>query len=379
MSGFVTALQLAIRLLTHERRRLVACVGGISVALILMLLQVGFRTALLDSALELLRQLDADVIVINKEKQPFLARDTMALERLYQSLSIPGVAEAAPVWVTLQRWKNHETNTLHPIRVIGFDPDRATFLMEDLQEQIPLLKTPDTAIVDSRSRSSYGDLDPDPAQIGRIQIEIVGQTRLGTDFEVDGTMLVSEATFSHLTGFPTDTLEAVLLKLDPGEDPDRIAQALSRTLPTDVRAFSKKALIERDLEYWETGTPISLFLLVGVSLGLFVGVIICYQVLYTEVLDHLPEFATLKAMGYGNRYLEVVVLSEALMLSVMAVIPAVIISAGILSGLGRLSGLSTGLGLDDILLISLISLAMCSASAVLALGKVRRLEPAELI
>ncbi|MFP6640683.1 MAG: hypothetical protein VCC04_10605, partial [Myxococcota bacterium] len=221
MSGFVTALQLAIRLLTHERRRLVACVGGISVALILMLLQVGFRTALLDSALELLRQLDADVIVINKEKQPFLARDTMALERLYQSLSIPGVAEAAPVWVTLQRWKNHETNTLHPIRVIGFDPDRATFLMEDLQEQIPLLKTPDTAIVDSRSRSSYGDLDPDPAQIGRIQIEIVGQTRLGTDFEVDGTMLVSEATFSHLTGFPTDTLEAVLLKLDPGEDPDR--------------------------------------------------------------------------------------------------------------------------------------------------------------
>jgi ABC-type lipoprotein release transport system permease subunit len=67
------------------------------------------------------------------------------------------------------------------------------------------------------------------------------------------------------------------------------------------------------------------------------------------------------------------------MLSVMAVIPAVIISAGILGGLGRLSGLSTGLGLDDILLISLISLAMCSASAVLALGKVRRLEPAELI
>lgn len=379
MPSFVTALQLSIRLLTHERRRLFACVGGVSVALILMLLQVGFRSALLDSALELLRQLDADVIVINKEKHPFLSRDSMPMERLYQSLSVPGVVEAAPVWIALQRWKNHESNTLHPIRVIGFDPERPTFLMKDLPEQLELLRTPNTAIVDGASRSSYGDLNPDPAQIGRLQIEIVGQTRLGTDFEVDGTMLVSEATFNNINGYRKNLVEMALLKLEPGSDPDRVAEALSRTLPTDVRAFSKQKLIERDLEFWETGTPISLFLLVGVSLGLFVGIIICYQVLYTEVLDHLPEFATLKAMGYGNRFLEIVVLTEAFMLSALAVIPAVLIAAAILSFLGGLSGLSTGLGLGDIVLISLISFAMCGASAVLALGKVRRLEPAELI
>ncbi|MFL2936796.1 MAG: FtsX-like permease family protein [Myxococcota bacterium] len=378
MSGLLPAFQLALRLLTHEHRRLVACVGGISFALILMLLQVGFRSALLDSAVELIRQLDADIVVMDKEKSPFLRRNPMPRERLYQALSVPGVAESIPVWVALLSWRNHESNTFHPIRVIGTDPDRPSFLMEGFEENRESLKAPDQALVDSQSRSTYGDLDPDPAQIGLRQVEIAGQIELGTDFEAGGSMLVSEETFFRLTGASSNRVEMALVKLEPGANPDDVALALQQSLPSDVISLTKQALLEKDLAHWETGTPISVILLVGVALGMLVGVIICYQVLYTEVLDHLPEFATLKAMGYSNRFIEGVVISEAVILSLLAVIPAVIFSSAMLAILGWMSGLSTGLDLNQIIQISLFSLGMCCFSAILALGKIRRLDPAEL-
>jgi len=378
MNHFFAPFKLALRLLTHERRRLVACVGGVSFALILMLLQVGFRSALLDSAVELLRQLDADIVVINKEKDPFLSRDPMPRERVYQSLSVPGVARSTPVWLALQSWRNHETNTFHPIRVIGTDPDHSSFLMDGFEENFKALKTLDNALVDSRSRSSYGDLNPDPAQIGTHQVNIAGQIELGTDFEVDGTMLVSEETFFRISNVSQDHVEMALLTLEPGADANRVASELQQILPTDVVALTKEALLARDLAYWETGTPISVILLVGVALGLLVGVIICYQVLYTEVLDHLPEFATLKAMGYGNRFLEGVVVSEAVILSFLAVVPALLLASAMLGLLGWMSGLATGLNLSQMVQISLFSLGMCCFSAVLALGKIRRLDPAEL-
>lgn len=378
MNHLRSAFQLALRLLTHERRRLIACVGGISFALILMLLQVGFRSALLDSAVELLRQLDADIVVMNKEKDPFLSRNPMARERVYQALSVSGVAESIPVWLGLRSWRNHETNTFHPIRVIGTDPDRPSFLMEGFEENRESLKKPDHGLIDSRSRSSYGDLDPEPAQIGIRQVEIAGQVDLGTDFEADGTLLVSEETFFRLVGDSPTLVELALVKLETGADPDQVASALQQALPTDVIALTKQRLLERDLAYWETGTPISVILLVGVALGMLVGVIICYQVLYTEVLDHLPEFATLKAMGYSNRFLESVVLGEAVILSLLAVIPALVFSSAMLALLGWMSGLSTGLDMSQMIQISLFSLGMCCFSAILALGKIRRLDPAEL-
>lgn len=378
MLSIFSAFQLALDLLTHERRRLVACVGGISFALILMLLQVGFRSALLDSAVELLKQLDADIVVMNKEKNPFLSRDPMPRERVYQALSVPGVAESTPIWVALKSWRNQATHTFHPIRVIGIPPNESTFLMEGFEEERLALNAPDSALVDRRSRSSYGDLNPDPAQIGTHQVDIVGQIELGTDFEVDGTMLVSEETYFRITQDTRDHVEMALLTLEPGANPDRVAADLQRTLPTDVIALTKQALLQRDLAYWETGTPISIILLVGVTLGMLVGVIICYQVLYTEVLDHMPEFATLKAMGYSNRFLESVVLSEAVILSTLSVIPALALAAALLGLLGWMSGLSTGLDLSQMIQISLFSLGMCCFSAILALSKIRRLDPAEL-
>ena len=378
MQPYLRAPVFSARLLLHERSRTLASIGGVTFALLLMLLQVGFRNALFDSALELAQQLDAEVIVIPKEKKPFLRRDLMPKERLYQARSVPGVVDVAPLWVALMSWTNLETKTLSPIRLIGFDPNKRTFLIPEVNAKTRALRRFGTALIDEHSRSSYGPIGPGPAQVNRLQIEVIGTFPLGTDFEVDGSLLVSEETYTEITGWSTNMVGAGLVQLAPGTDVDAVVAEMSRVLPTDVRVLSKQDMIDRDHEYWETGTPVSVILLVGVTLGFAVGVVICYQILYTEVLDHLAEFATLKAMGYGNRFIQVVVVVEALVLSLLGFVPAMFFGWLMLLGLGALSGLPTSLGGDDALDILVLSVGMCVGASLLALRKVRVLDPAEL-
>ncbi len=378
MQPYLRAPVFSARLLLHEPGRTFASIGGVTFALVLMLLQVGFRNALFDSALELVNQLDADVIVISKDKRPFLRRDLMPNERLYQARSVPGVVDVAPMWIALMSWTNLETKTLHPIRLIGFDPEKRTFLIPEVNEKTRALRRFGTALIDEHSRSSYGRIGPGPAQVNQLQIEVIGTFPLGSDFEVDGSLLVSEETYFDVTGWPNDMVGAGLVQLAPGTDVDAVVREMSRVMPTDVRVYSKQGLIERDLEYWETGTPVSVILLVGVSLGFAVGVVICYQILYTEVLDHLAEFATLKAMGYGNRFIQLVVVVEALVLSLLGFVPAMALGWLMMRALGALSGLPTSLGADDAIDILLLSVGMCVGASLLALRKVRVLDPAEL-
>jgi putative ABC transport system permease protein len=379
MPSMRTAPTFSLRLLIHERGRLWASISGVTFALLLMLLQVGFRNALLDSALQLLRSLDADIIVMDKDKKPFLARVNMANERFYQAQSVEGVASAAPLWISMLQWKNMENNTVHPIRVIGIDPDAPTFLQPEVNALVYQLRQPGTALIDSRSRSSYGYVGRGKAQVGRREIDVVGTFSMGTDFEADGTLIVSEQTYSEISKFYGERfLELALLKLTPGADMEAVLAALARHLPSDTRAFSKRQLIERDLEHWRTGTPISVILLIGVALGFSMGVVICYQILYTEVLDHLTEFATLKALGYSDRYIQLVVVIEAWVLSIFGFVPAIVIGWGMLESLRLLSGLPAGLSVQDAATIMLLSIAMCTLAGILALRKVRLVDPAEL-
>ena len=286
----------------HQPARVLTSVGGVAFALLLMISQLEFRAALLGSATELLRQLDADVIVINESKNPFLARRRMPIERVYQAAAVEGVAAAHPLWLDLRFWRNLEDGVERPIRVIGFVPGDPVFLIDEVNAAADELKTRGTALVDSRSRRDYGRIATGPAQVSRREIEIRGTFPLGTDFEVDGNLIVGDETYFMLSNQGRHEVEVAALKLDPGANPGVVVGKLRAALPDDVSVFTKEHLLARDLEYWRRGTPISVLLLVGVVLGFAVGVVICYQILYTDVLDHLAEFATLKAIGYSDAY-----------------------------------------------------------------------------
>ncbi|MCH2185403.1 hypothetical protein MK280_05975, partial [Myxococcota bacterium] len=252
MQPYLRAPVFAYRLLAHDRSRSLASIGGVAFALLLMMMQVGFRNSLLSSGLQLIESLDADVIVISEDKYPFLRVRSMPRERLYQALAAEGIESAAPLWTGLARWSNPYTRTMHPIRILGLDPRKRTFEIESVNRMSAELAKPGTALLDRLSRDSYGSVEIGPAIVNRKQVEVIGTFPLGTDFQVEGTLIVSETTFFELVGWGHSLVEAALVRTEAGRDPRKVAAALQAALPSDVIALSKSDLLARDRSYWET-------------------------------------------------------------------------------------------------------------------------------
>src|SRR5262249_39855854 len=125
-------------------------------------------------------------------------------------------------------------------------------------------------------------------------------------------------------------------------------------------------------------TPIGYVFGLGALMGVIVGIVIVYQILYTDVSDHLSEYATLKAIGYGDRYLFSVVLQEALFLSVMGYVPGLMVSWFLFGLTARATGLPIAMTVQLAALVFFVTVAMCSVSGALAMRKVRYADPAEI-
>ncbi len=135
----------------------------------------------------------------------------------------------------------------------------------------------------------------------------------------DGTIIASDATFLRI--FPSrqpGVVEMGLIRLQPNADPEAVRAALERSLPNDVEVITHAELIRREKNYWDVNTPIGFVMLMTLVICFVVGSVILYQILYTDVTDHLAEFATLKAMGYANGHLFLVVLFQAVILAMLA-------------------------------------------------------------
>ncbi len=373
------ALRLALALLRHDRARLAACAAGVAAALLLMQAQLVFRAALLDSSVELLRQLDAELFVMSREKLPFLARSAMPRERLYQALSVPGIAAAHPLWLDLVYFRNPEDGREHPIRVIGFAPPDPVFRNPAIAAAARALREPWTGLIDARSRDSYGPLSAGPGLLARHPVEILGSFPLGSDFEADGNLIVGEATMLALDPSARQEIELAALRTDPGRVPGELLPALRAALPDDVEVYTREGLLARDLAYWKRGTPLGLVLLFGVALGFAAGTVVSYQILYTDVLDHLREYATLVAMGHGRAFLARVVLVQAGLLSLAGALPAALLGLALQQGLGAWTGLPVHTAWSQLLGVALLAGAMCGAAGCLALRRLSLLDPAELL
>src|SRR5262249_13716409 len=148
------------------------------------------------------------------------------------------------------------------------------------------------------------------------QVEVIGLFRVGANFANDGNVLTSDANFSRLV--PYRGLEAVdigVIRLKAGTDPVATQRKIAAALPADVTVLTKEGLLDREKAFFGASLPIGFFFQMSVIIGVVVGAVIVYQILFNDVLEHLPEYATLKAIGFSNRYLFGIVLQKALTLS----------------------------------------------------------------
>ncbi len=382
---------LAWRNLTADRRRLGLAVAGVAFAGVLMFMQNGFRNALLDSPVQLVRMLNCDLIATSRSRYALPAEQPFPQRLLDRAVGDPGVAATGSLLVERMRAQVRVANEpQRPIRTIGVPTEPGWFLDNELEQKRSRLHLPKAALVDSMTRREYGFRFNGSGQWMRQEVELsgrevrlVGAVSIGTDFANEGTLLVSHTEFARYFPFrgdgePLSLTDLGLIRLRPGADPDIVAERLTAMAPEQWEVMPRGMVIAREIDFWGRQTPIGMIFLIGMMMGFAVGVIICYQVLYAGIQDSMPEFATLRAMGYSNRYFVSLVIRQSIYLAGLGFGPALLISFGLFRLLQDFSGLPMLITIPRAMLVLGLTMSMCLASGLLALRKLLRTDPASL-
>ena len=180
---------LALRNLLASKRRLVRSSAGIGFAVLLMLVQLGFERGFFDASLAMVRQLDADLVIISASKYQFHSRDPFPSRTLDSATSVAGVASVSPLYASWQDffWKDPVGDKVYMVQAFAFDPDHPPFLLPEVKAQSARLKAEDTVIVDRRARDFLGMASgTGDTEINGHKVHIVGSFALGPDFMADG-------------------------------------------------------------------------------------------------------------------------------------------------------------------------------------------------
>ncbi len=345
-----------------------------------MLMQLGFEQAFFESAFAVIRGLDGDILLQSAHKYQFATRDPFPRADLDKARDVPGVASARPLYADWFNffWKNPIDGKIFLVRAFGFDPAAPVFTYADVNAARDKLKEPNTVLVDRRARRFLGmDSDATQAELNGAKVKIVGSFALGPDFQSDGTVIMSERTFVGLLRGPPG-IDIGVIKVGDGDDPVAVQQSLRKVLPDTIAVFTKPELIEFERKFQAAVSSAGPIFAMGTIVGFVVGMLISYQVTYTDLSDQLPQYATLKAMGYRTGYLLRVVLEQAAFNALAGWVPALLLSIVLYHVIGRLALLPLHMT-AYVALVSLgLTLGMCLVSAAIAVRRVITTDPAEV-
>ncbi len=372
--------------LKKNRGRLLVAVAGIGFADLLMFAQLGIQAALFDSNTLLNRGLDADIIIRSAQYRDLSLANTLPRRRLYQIQSLQGVQSAEPLYVSRVVWKNPQTRRKTELTLVGQSLERPAFNFPDVNRQLNLLKQPDTFLFDRLTRGDYGDVvqqaeqgQPVTAEIDRRSVKVAGLFDLGASFATDGTLITSPENF--LRFFPERGAGQVtlgLVKVKPDADSAAVLAQIKAILPPDAIASTKQTYVDLEQAYWQETTPIGIVFTFGTVMAFVVGTVIVFQILSTDVNEHMGEYATFKAMGYRDRYLLWIVMEEAIILAALGFIPGLGLALGQYALIRNAAALPIAMTASRLLLVFCLTVIMCGASGLIATRRLQSADPADI-
>ncbi|MHB8974521.1 MAG: FtsX-like permease family protein [Pirellulaceae bacterium] len=401
---------LAILNLVHGKWRTLVSTSGVSLAIMLIFMQLGFLGAVAGTAVQIYDHLQFDVLLRSPDYFHFCDARDISRSFLYQVASMPEVASVKPFHVTLATWRipetphtlqQHTAGELRGIVAMGMDPSANVFDLEDIRQQLWKLTSPEYVLIDRKTKGddygarngvSFGDQDIDrEVEVWDKRCRIAGHFELGAGLAANGSVLMGSAAYARI--YPGDTQNHVnfgLVQLKPGSDPedfcervlerlfDEPATADAAPLARPLSVLPRQKVRTLEMRRWLWNTPIGSIFLAGVLVALVVGSVVVYMVLSNDVANHLREYATLKAMGYTDGFLRGVVMQQAVVMALLGYIVSLGCAELLYRVVGRLANIPLEMTWWIRGCVLILSVGMCCVSGVATLRKLSKAQPADL-
>lgn len=381
--------------LSHQRIRLLVAILGVSFSIILIFTQLGLRAMLFDGVTLLPEQLNGDLYLLSTYAEE-MDDSSFPSIYLYQADAVEGVADARPLYISSGRWvdpkllepdsqENQGNIESSYMQILAFNPNKPVFKIPEINQQLDLLAVPGGILYDRLAKSDLGDIEQLIAERGTVssilnnrKVTVMGLFNLGSTFFFEGVAVMSDWNYEQMEGDKSvKDVTVGVLSLEPGANIATVTRRLENTLSKSIKVVTPAELAQGERDYvasWAQGKVLNF----GAVIGFIVGIIIVYQVIYTDVSEHLPEYATLKAMGYKDRDLSLIVLQESLLLAVMGFIPGYIISHGIYYLMATYVELRVNMNTGIALQVFALNVLMCTISGAIAIRKLRKADPADI-
>ena len=390
MMGFIKQFQRRTPLgwlqLSRHKGRFIVALSGIAFADILMFMQLGFQNSLFESNTKLNRAIISDIVLISSQAKSTQNVSTFPRNRLLEASDVPGVKAAEPMYVGMVSWRNPQTRKKVQVQAIGFNPEIPALDIPEANTQLDRIQLPDRFLFDKGARGEYDQVyakveagEEVATEIGRRTISVNGLFTFGASFAADGLLLSSDNNYLRL--FPNQQASSVnigLVYLEPGYEAEEVVSRLKEHLPADVKVLTQEGFIQFELDVLNQESPIAFVFTFGVAMGFFIGVIIVYQILSTDVNSHLKEYATFKAMGYGNNYLLGVIFEEAIIIATVGFIPGFFIPLGLYYVAAAATNLPIYMTVSRAITVFILTIIVCAISGGIATQKLQSADPADM-
>lgn len=371
--------------LTHKRGRFIAALSGVAFANVLVFVQLGIMNSMATATLRPYAFFQADIMISATDANALDEGSNVARQWMLQAFGDPDVVAGMGLLVGKAPWDRGGDDI--SFTTFGIDPGQPDFIAPEIAADIAMLQVKDVAILDRLARGLARDeaaaIRPQtPLSLETQNRTLTAMTTFagGGGFGGDGYMFVSDQTFLSL--FPDRRSAApdhVLLRVRSGANVELVAERLRGLISDDtlrVRSYAEAA--GEELRYQQTQRPTGVIFGFGVLIGVLVGLIIVYQVLSADVADHLREYATFKAMGYGARFFLGIVVEEALVLGILGFLPGLAVGTAMLTLMGKVTTLPLAMTPGMAITVFLGTVVFSVVSGVVATRRLASADPADL-
>lgn len=379
-------IPLAWKQLTFERMKLVTALAGVMGAVMLMWIQLGILAALYTSVTEVHRHVRADLVVIHPQSENLNKMKPFSTRTLYRFRGHPDVTEVGEFLVAPVDWRNPETGARRQIVVYGFDADGGWLDLPGVSEHAAELRAADTFLFDQNSKNVYGPArswieqgEPFEVELNHRRCRPVGLTAVASSFGQEGSVVTSRANFLRLhPEFSSDEVHVGLVRVRPGADVGAVRDHYRRELAPEALVLTPEEFTDFELRYWKTNAPVGFVFTMGTVVGFLIGFIVVYQILYTDVSNHLPQFATMKAMGFTDNYLLRLVIRQGVLLAVLGYIPGSLLAIAFYWVIQAGTSIAVTPTWERAGLLLGLTCLMCLLSGAMATRKLRAADPADV-
>jgi len=351
-----------------------------------------------ETATQVYDRIDCDLLVRSPEYLHVFDPRTLPAHVAVSLASMPEIADIRSLDLGVSQWRNPNSGELRLVAMIGVDPARPALRIQGWSDLASRLRRPADVLIDRASRGDYGprnhtrfgDADVGlESEVAGKRVVVSGLYDMGTGLAANGAILLSHNGFNRvapqrMTVPQDERFSMLLIKLRPGVTAavgvtaikERLARIDGRS--SELRVMTLKEAIANERWHWYTQTPVGFIFGSGVAIAMIIGSVVCYMILSNDVTSRLPEYATLKAIGFSNAYLINVLCAQAVWLALLAFLPSLVVAIVLYAVTSAYAGVDIHMPWFRVVLVFVLSLAMCGVAGVVALRKLTKAEPANL-